>query len=273
MLQIPNHQLFTKGKTYTALAQLYLPETILPAAISAADQQAVLQQLDTQIKKEQFYFVTDVRTGAITHCNGINQWLGYTDAHFTQKNYLNYINPAHAIPQGFYAAAFFDALISKQLTTQFLQPTCITTLALKNKAGKYIYCKRQCYPFQVTGCNKMTAYISEFTIIKELTNEEYHTRIYDEPELANHLNEILKKLVQKKFEDARGFSIQELRILKRYATAQNVTSETIAKAFKIEKTTVDTYNKRILKKAENIFGLSFGDAKKAAAYFKRVGFI
>ena len=135
----------------------------------------MLQQLDAQIKKEQFYFVTDVKTGAITLCKGINQWLGYTDAHFTQRNYLHIIYPAHAIAQGFYATAFFDALISNQLTTQFLQPTCITTLAVKNKAGKYIYCKRQCYPFQITGCKKMTAYISEFTIIKELTNEEYHT--------------------------------------------------------------------------------------------------
>ncbi len=273
MLQIPNHQIFSKGKTYSALAQQYLPETILPAAISAADQQAVLQQLDTQLKKEQFYFVTDVKTGAITHCKGINQWVGYTDAHFTQKKYLHIINPAHALLQGFYATAFFDALINKQLTTQFLRPTCITTLALKNKADKYIYCKRQCYPFQVTGCKKMTAYISEFTIIKELTNEEYHTRIYDNAELPNHQNDIVKKLVQKKFEDVRGFSIQELRILKRYAAPENITSETIAKAFKIEKTTVDTYNKRILKKAENIFGLSFGDAKKVAAYFKRAGLL
>ncbi|MFM9908356.1 MAG: hypothetical protein ACKVOW_03350 [Chitinophagaceae bacterium] len=273
MLQIPNHQIFSKGKTYSALAQQYLPETILPAAISAADQQAVLQQLDSQLKKEQFYFITDVKTGTITYCNGINQWLGHTDAHFTQKKYLHIINPAHALLQGFYAAAFFDVLINKQLTTQFLRPTCISTLALKNKAGKYIYCKRQCYPFQITGCNKMTEYMSEFTIIKELTNEEYHTRINNEAELPNHHNDIVKKLVQKKFEDARGFSIQELRILKRYATAQNVTSETIAKAFKIEKTTVDTYNKRILKKAENILGQNFGDAKKVATYFKRAGLL
>jgi len=86
MLQIPNHQLFNKSKSYTALAQLYLHEATQPAVITIPVQQAVLQQLNTQVKKEQFYFITDVRSGAISSCTGISTWLGYTDAHFTQKN-------------------------------------------------------------------------------------------------------------------------------------------------------------------------------------------
>jgi hypothetical protein len=270
MLQIPNHPLFSKGQSYAALAQLYLPETILPVSVSSAVQLEILKGLDEQVKKEQFYFVTDVRTGVVTHCKGINQWLGYTDAHFTQKNYLQCINPAHAIPQGFYALAFFEALINDQLATKFLQPACIAVIAIKNKSGKYMYCKRRCYPFQLTACKKMTAYVSEFTLIKELTTEEYHSSIYHEAEQSNQLNQVIKKLVQKKFEEARAFSVQELRILKRYAATEAATSETIARAFKIEKTTVDTYNKRILKKAESIFGQRFGDAKKVAAYFKRL---
>ncbi|MGG9960328.1 hypothetical protein [Ferruginibacter sp. SUN106] len=273
MLQIPNHQLFNKNKSYTALAQLYLHENIQPAIITIPLQQAVLQQLNALIKKEQFYFITDVRSGAISFCNGISTWLGYTDAHFTQKNYVAAIHPAHAVVQGFYALAFFEALINNQITAQFLYPCSVTTLALKHKTGKYFYCKRQCYPFQLTSDNKVTAYLSEFTIIKELSNEDYHSRMFYEHESASGNNDLVKKLAQKKFEETKGFSIQELRILKRYDSKTKVTSEMIAKAFKIEKGTVDTYNKRILKKAENIFGLRFGDARNAAAYLKRVGLL
>jgi hypothetical protein len=273
MLQIPNHQLFNKGKTYANFAELYLPESAYHLAIAATEQQDALQQLDTQIKKEQFYTVTDVKTGAITQCNGINQWLGFTDAHFTQKKYLAAINPLHLVVQGFYAAALFEVLINKQISPQFLQPACTTALALKNKNGKYFYCKRQCSPFQLTADKRMTAYISEFTLIKEYDNEAYHSKIYDDVAAINNSNEILKKAAGKKFEATKSFSVQELRILKRYAASENIKSEHIAKAFKIEKTTVDTYNKRILKKAENIFGQRFENAKNAAGYFKRVGLI
>jgi hypothetical protein len=273
MLQIPNEQLFNKSKPYADLAQLYLSETTLQSVISVEKQQAVLQQLDTRIKNEQFYFITDVRTGEITHCNGISRWLDYTDTRFIQKNYLHCIHPAHVVIQGFYAHALFEVFINKKINTRFLQPNSITTLALKNKKGNYIYCKRQCYPFQLTGDNRMTEYISEFTIVKEFAGEDYHTRIYNEKDLSIHYNETLKKAVQKKFEETPGFSVQELRILKRYASTENITSEIIAKAFKIEKVTVDKFNKRILRKCENIFGQSFSNAKKAAEYFRRVQLI
>jgi len=42
----------------------------------------------------------------------------------------------------------------------------------------------------------------------------------------------------------------------------------IAKAFKIEKGTVDTYNKRILKKAENIFWPPLWRCQECSSLFK-----
>jgi hypothetical protein len=273
MLQIPPQQLFSKAKSYTALAELYLPEAINIPAIPTPEQDAVLQELNSQLNKEQFYSITDVKTGEITYCNGINHWLGYADNHFTKKKYLYAIHPAHAVVQGLYAISLFDSLINKQITPKLLLPTCIATLALKHKNGKYLYCKKLCSAWQLTSDGKMTAYISEFTIVKAFAGENYSIRLWNEDDPLKDSNEVLKKIVQKEFETASLFSVQELRILKRYASLENATSEMIATAFKIKKGTVDTFNKRIMKKCENILGLRFSTAKKTAEYFKSVDLI
>jgi hypothetical protein len=272
-LQIPTNNIFNKSKSYNYFAQLYLPETVFENTITASKQETVLQQLDKQIEKEQFYFVTDIKTGAIIKSNGINKWLGYMDEHFTQKKYLSAIAHAHILPQGLYASTIFEVLINKQIGFQFLKPAITTTLALKNKAGKYFYCIRKCSPFQLTTDKRITEYLSEFTIVKEYTNETFHTRwsVVDEKMTAQF--EIVDKIVRKKFDELKCFSVQELRILKRYAKKENITSEAIAKAFKIEKATVGTYNKRILTKGEILFGERFSNARNVAEYLKELGLL
>ncbi len=273
MLQIPTNNIFNKSKSYNDFAQLYLPETIIENTITIAKQEAILKELDKQIDKEQFYFVTDVKTGAIIKSNGINKWLGYTDGHFTKKKYLSAIANAHILPQGLYASVIFETLISKEISCQFLKPAAIATLALKNKAGKYFYCIRKCSPFQLTTDKRVTEYLSEFTIIKEYSNEAFHIRWSAADEKITTQIEIINKAVRKKFDELKCFSVQELRILKRYAKKENITSEAIAKAFKIEKATVGTYNKRILSKGEVLFGERFENARNVAEYLRELQLI
>ncbi len=266
MLQLPLISFFNKGRTYDEYVQMYLPQYAFETTITKAKQDTVLQQLDKLLHKEQFYFITDVKTGNIIKTAGVYEWLGYTDLHFTQKKYLDIIHPSHNIPQYFFSSSLFEVIINKKLNLQYLKPITVITLALKSNTGKYFYCIKKCYPFQFTKDKKLTEYLSEFTVVKEYTKENYSTRLIVEPK--NLLNEQIKKTVQRKFEESNFFSVQELRILKRYAKKENLTSIAIAKAFKIEKATVDTYNKRILKKAENIFGESFENARLVGEYLK-----
>jgi hypothetical protein len=270
MLQIPTNNFFNKSKSYEELSQLYLPESVVEGTIALEKQETVLQQLNAQINKEQFYFITDVKTGAILKANGVNKWLDYTDEDFTQKKYLAAITQAHIVPQGLYASVIFEAMINRQINFYFLTPVAISTVALKSKTGKYFYCLRRCSPFQLTSDKRLTEYLSEFIVVKEFGNESFHTRWSLEDERQQAQIDLINKAVKKKFDELKCFSVQELRILKRYAKKENITSEAIAKAFKIEKATVGTYNKRILTKGEILFGERFDNARNVAEYLKEL---
>lgn len=273
MLQIPNAISPAIAITHERLLTTYLPEQHYKLSVSAFEQQTMLQRLDEEIHREHIYFSISLTENRIVHCNGVARWLGYADTGFSLKDYLDIIHPTHALIQCYYSSSLLELLMHNDIGLQFMQPVYATIIALKHKTGKYIYCKQECAPFQLTEGGRMTEYLCYFSVIKEFSNENYHTRIYPGNKHNAHTEERLHILVQKKFADHTDFSTQELRILKRYARQKNSTSEMIAKAFKIKKSTVDTFNKRILKKSEIFSQQSFKTAKEAALYFKNAGLI
>jgi hypothetical protein len=273
MLHIPYHPLFQKNKTYTQLAQKYLPEDSTTSKFLQKEQEIILEQLTLRINREFFYTITDVKTGEITESQGVQKWLGYTDSHLTSIKYLNLLHPSQIVLQHIYASALFELFIENKIIAIPFKPLITATIALKSKSGKYFYCKRQSYPFELTTDNRVIAYLNEFTIIKEYENELFNIRLNNINDELTLINELLRHKIAKIFEDSRCLSIQEIRILKRYAKNEKITSEIISQSFKIEKTTVDTYNKRILLKMESHFTKRFDNAKLVAAYLKSVKLI
>lgn len=267
MLQIPSIVGINSASTAA-----YLSENNLPGTISDMEQQAILQSIDKDIHREYLYFSINLQENRITHCNGVARWLGYPDSDFSIEKYLKIIHPAHAPVQACYGMSFLELLKRNKLNLQFMQTICATTIALKHKNGRYLYFKRECAPFQLTDEKRMTEYLCRFSIVKKYNDENYHTRLYP-GSTHNSAEERLLELVRQKFADQIGFSVQESRILNRYAQQKNCTSEMIAKAFKIEKSTVNTHNKRILKKAETFFQQKFDSAKEAAMFFKKMELI
>lgn len=273
MLQIPKDMSSFTGINHARLLAAYLNDNHSAQLVSTLEQLEVLQRMDDKTRREHFYFSINLTENKIVHCNGVARWLGYADADFSLKNYLKIIHPAHVPLQCYYSTSLLELLTNNEITVQFMQPVCATVIALKHKNGKYFYCKMECAPFQLTDENKMTEYLCRFIIMKEFSNENYHARVYPKNGNSLHADEKLSALVRKKFAEHTNFSIQELRILKRYAHQKNSTSEMIGKSFKIKKSTVDTFNKRILKKSETFSQQSFNTAKEAALYFKNVGLI
>ncbi|MBX2925687.1 MAG: hypothetical protein KF746_26050 [Chitinophagaceae bacterium] len=273
MLQISRYLSPAIAITHEELLADYLSENTYKPAVPAIEQQAVLQHLDKEIPREHIYFTISLTENRIVHCNGVARWLGYADADFSLRDYQEIIHPTHAAIQGYYSMALLELFRHNEISLQFMQPVCATIIALKHKTGKYIYCKRECAPFQLTEGSRMTEYLCYFHVIKEFSNENYHTRLYRGNEQGIYTEERLHAFARKKFAEYTDFSIQELRILKRHARQKDSTSKTIGKAFKIEKSTVDTFNKRILKKAEIFSGQNFKTAKEAALYFKHAGLI
>ena len=273
MIQIPNSSLFKKGNPSTNYSSIYLPDTDYVPIVEVNSQRTVFNNLNNDISKEYFYFTVNIKNESIKNCNGVTEWLGYADPHFDLKKYNQILHPSHEIIQSFYGLVLSKYLIEHNPKLHFMHPIWITILALKHKNGKYIYCKRQCYPFQLSTNNKLLEYLSVFTVIKEYNNESYYARVYDDTHTGTIKEENIKKKLQSCFEQHSNFSTQELRIIKRYAQYAKTTSETVAKAFKIEKATVATYNKRILRKAEVMFCREFENAKEVGKYLSEINFI
>ncbi len=273
MFQVSKYILPAIAITHEELLTTYLPGDHYKPSVPDFEQQTTLRHLDEEIHRENIYFSISLVENRIVHCNGVARWLGYADSDFSLRDYLEIIHPAHAAVEGYYSLALLELFMHNEISLRFMQPVCATIIALKHKNGKYICCKRECAPFQLTKENRMTEYLCYFNVIKEFSNEIYHTRLYPGSEHSIYTAEKLLALVRKKFTDHTDFSMQESRILKRYAQQKNCTSEMIGKAFKIEKTTVNTYNKRILKKAEAFSQQRFGTAKEASLYFKKAGLI
>lgn len=218
---------------------------------------------------ERFHFTVDVFSYSISNCSGVNKWLGYADNRFFVKDYLSTIHYSHAVIHTLYALALFDFFAQEIITPEeILQLTYVSPIALLHSSGKYFYCKKESRPTKVTRDGKIAEYLNEFTVIKEFNDELYDFRVYGPGGQRHDLQKKIIALAKKNFERKSGFSVQELRILKRYASSEKSTSEKIATGFKIERSTVLTYNKRILNKTEDLFGYRFDNAQKAASYFK-----
>ena len=271
MLEIPVTYFLKKDQSYTDVAEAYLTGAAYADTPQTPAQKAFLKELDSQLHNERFYTITDVLSGEITQCKGVGQWLGYADGDFSQKKFLSIVHPAHAVIQSLYATCFFDFLLNTGFKLQWLTPHFISTIALKISANNYLYCKRECFPSQVTDDNLMLSYVSEFTVIKEFDGENYHCRLSNIDNKQLKLQQVIQTLVKTRFEKAAFFSIQEHRILKKYANTKNITSQAIATAIKVEKISVNTYNKRILKKARELFHYPFTNAMEVGIWLKTMG--
>ncbi|GAB3421726.1 hypothetical protein [Niabella aquatica] len=273
MLQFPQYKPAAAGINYADQVAAYLEDHSCTQVVTALEQNAVLKRMDEEILQERIYFSVNLAENRIVHRNGISRWLGYTDTDFSLRDYHQIIHPAHAPLQCYYSASLLELFMHNEIKLQFMQPVCATLIALRHKTGKYIYCKRECSPFQLTGKNKITEYLCQLSMLKQFSCETYHTRIYPVNSYSAHVDDRLHALARKKFAEQTSFSIQELRILKRYVYQKNSTSEIIGQAFKIKKSTVNTFNKRILKKTELFSKQGFNTAKEAALYFKNAGLI
>jgi len=273
MLQIPDHTLLKNGRGYNYYAGEYLPEISYNSTKTTNEQRERLAKLDESIIHEQFYFTTDIKSNTISYCNGISRWLGYSDSHFNIHKLKKIIHPTHTFLQAIYATAIFTSLIDRKIEPKNSSTLCVTSIALQHVNGHYLYCKCVTSPFKLVDDGKMTSYLCVFNIVKTFNNEDFSLRLLDVNGKHQITETTMIQNVQSKFKNECFFSFQEYRILKKYAYDSKSTSDLIAKSLQLEKSTIDTYNKRILKKAEEIFSQQFSKAKKVAAYLKMAGLI
>jgi hypothetical protein len=233
--------------------------------------------------EERFAFVVDLVNKKIAHPIGITEWLGIPDESFSLKNYFQVIHPQFVQHLILMAATSFEIANEKDFSLPF-NTKYITQIPLKNSKGEYLFCKRTFTVFSISkeknGRHVISSYLNDFVIISEFDESQDMQgmalpRILKGKDRELYYENLLKGKAQEKFEGkstTNPYSTQEIRILKRYAQ-NDASAIEIAKAFKIEKNTVYTLNRRILEKTDRVYNVKFDKATDVAKFLKMEGLL
>jgi DNA-binding CsgD family transcriptional regulator len=258
---------------FKAQSDRLLPDKQFKLMVSEEEQKNELSKLEQTLHYEKFFFVFNNVKFSIEQVKGIKTLLGYNDNEFSVMQYYRAIHPSHLAAQLLIAYELLESLISGQWPIGFLSHRVVNTIALHHANGEYYLYKRVAWPFQYDEHNRLISYLNEFTLIGKYSNEPYTIRFMD-----NNDNLIDWKARMPQSEDARFtehgvFSKQEMRILLLFAEYPSLLSKEIAHKFNIKESTVITYKKRILDKAERLFHYRFKSAKHVAEYLKEQGLV
>ncbi len=250
-----------------------LPEAAYTYTISEAQQHKEVALLKNTLHYEKFFFVINNEKFINEHVYGVQKWLGYTDREFTLLKYISLVHPSHLVAQMTSANELLETFISGSWPLQFMGHRFISNIALRHANGEYLLFKRLAWPFQLDDKHRLLSYLNEFTLVGNFNNEPYTARITDAEGNAIDLHDELLHRTKQSFQKHKPFSVQEQRILHKLAQKNAVTSKEIGKMFSIKESSVITYKKRIMKKAEQLFHQRFASAKHVAIYLNDQGLI
>lgn len=250
-----------------------------PPSISQNQQQEEIQSLSETVRYERSFFVVDANNQTIRFPMGISMWLGYPEDEFTLPLYNSLIHHHHLSPSMLFTKVIFEMIKSKQLEIDSTQRKFVSRMAIKHSAGHYLLVKRTitCWELEKEN-NDVQSYLNEFTIWGEYDSETlngirpritdlFGTRMFQ-------LEDLLKEYIYQELEKEKRFSIQELRILRKYAYNKDLATQDIASAFKISYNTVNTHNRKIIEKFSNIYANNnIKSAKEIAQFLREENFI
>lgn len=217
---------------------------------------------------EQFYFVMDLRSLRLSHSNGFLKCLGISD-NLMWNDYLQLIHPSMNDLQMLYDYFLHTELSGTGAIKEFMMPKFISILAMKHRNKNFHLIKRTTTPFQIDTTGQPTAYLNVFQIISEYQGEPMQIRIIDFSGNRYHdLENTFKQFILDNAKYILPFSKKELMILKLMAEEPYLDNDMLAEKQGVKKTTIQTLNTRILKKANYNFGLEFDTGAKVAAFLK-----
>ncbi len=258
---------------YQSQSSRLLPDIEYNKQISPEEQKLEIENLKETVQYERFFFVVNLHKMEIQHVNGVKRWLGYEDKHFDFLKYLSLIHPEHVPAHNVTSITLIEGLMRGDWNIEFMKHRYITEMALRHIDGHYLLCKRLACIFQYDERRRLLEFINEFTIIRNHNGDPFTVRATsDEGKNLDWLNEFLAR-VQMAFQQKNLFGFQEIRILRKYAYNENISIAEIAKAFKIQESTVVTYNKRILEKAEDLYSKRFLNARQVALVLRESGML
>lgn len=250
-----------------------------PPSILQSQQQKEIQSLSETVKYERFFFVVDTINQTIRFPMGISMWLGYPEDEFTLSLFNSLIHQHHLNSSMLFTKVIFEMTKSKQSEIDSTQKKFVSRMAIRHSLGHYLLVKRTitCWEIEKENSN-VQSYLNEFTIWGEYDSEILNgirPRITDLfGARMFQLEELLKEYIYQELEKEKRFSIQELRILRKYAYNKDLATHDIASAFRISYNTVNTHNRKIIEKFSNIYANNnIKSAKEIAQFLREENFI
>jgi DNA-binding CsgD family transcriptional regulator len=210
----------------------------------------------------------------ITHCEGIQRWLGYPEKEFTLKQYWKLVHPglqkmSHAV-----FVQMADILCRGQFKLEFMVQRYSSLTGIKHYDGNYLLLKRTASVFQYDKENRLTEYLNEFTVIGKYNGEPLSPVFFNDngkPE-ADRGAQVMRQVIEH-FLSMKIFSVNELQVARIIAYDRSMTQKTIAIELGLSPNTIDTYCKRFLRKARQFFHFDFATVTDAALYLKENGLL
>lgn len=245
-----------------------------PGQVSKALQDDELKSIANTIGSQRFYFVVDMTSFEITQLGGIQRWMGYFEKEFSLKKYWGLVHPgtqksAHAV---FLQMA--NVLCTGQFELEFMVQRYSSLTALRHSNGHYLLLKRTASVFQYDKANRLTGYLNEFTIVGPYKGESLSPSFFtSKGEAESQRGDIIMRKVMENFLGMKIFSVNELQVARILAYQPGVSQQKIAEMLGVSPNTVDTYNKRFLKKSREYFHVDYSTALEAAQYLRDTGLL
>lgn len=246
-----------------------------PFAISSEQHQVDIEQMKNNISNEYFFFVLDINKAAITHANGIQLWLGYSDELFTFKKYIQIMHPSQYYAYTSITGSIMELLHQKDYDIKYLTHRFISNTVLKNAEGNYLLFKRIISPWQFDKNKKYCAGLNEFYLLGEYRGETFNPRAsnrYNNKGIENTIAEEVKNMLNNNTNVLLPFGTQQYRILRILAYQPDLKEKEIGEILSVSKNTVHTHSTNILNLAREYFLQSFKSTKEVAIYLKNEGF-
>lgn len=237
-------------------------------------QHEYLEKLEQKFSPERFYFLVNLEEFNLTYVNGVESWLGYPDRYFTLEKFKKIIHPSYLLLWSLFTKNLLSYSCSGKHNLSFLKQHFVCTLALKHQKGHYVLVKKTSSVFQFDTKNRLRSYVNECTVLGEFTSlANFNPRIFDTDKGYFNNNEVLFGLIIQDFLGLKLFSRMEIQFARMLVSSPGIKLTEIAEQFNASLNTIETYSKRFLLKARDVFQNDFQSSLDAARFLSNALFL
>jgi DNA-binding CsgD family transcriptional regulator len=253
----------------------YMVQVGEPVSISKATYQIFISDQKKQLKvswnKNKFMIFANLKTNAFDECISTEEVMGWANnigvEDYIRKIHYEYLPAYLSWSMGVYE-------LSKELKNN-LKPfgqVFQLQLPLLHKSGKYYWCTMQGVPIRFDKDKNMAVHFNIYQRMEEMT--EFNHRLFQPflVEKVEIMNEWNRQLAAKMKDFVlTPLSEHELETIK--LGLEGKTIDQIALKIGKSKNTVMGYNKKILKRGQQIGGKVFKDAEDVGRYFRKMEWV